>query len=71
MPVPPIAVLKFLVIARNPSGWPSLKVDIFILYVSDVACEGFLKTLNLMMCVVCSSSVFTLMREIGGGYIRA
>ena len=45
-------------------------MEIFILYVSNISCEGFLQTLTLMMCVECSSYVYTLMRGIGGGSMK-
>ena len=71
MPVPSITVLKFLSSARNSSDWPSLKVDMLRLYVSDMACEGFLHILTLIMWFMCSSYNFTLMRGIGGGSIQS
>ena len=46
-------------------------MDLFILYVFDVDCEGFLQTLTLMMCISCSYSVSNLMRGFVGGSIRA
>ena len=42
MLVPSIENLKFLSSARNYSGWLSSKVDMSILYVSNVTCEGFI-----------------------------
>ena len=65
MPVPSTAVLKFLSSVRDYSGWPSSKLDMFMLYVSDVDCEEFLCILNLMVWVLCSSSNSTLMRGVG------
>ena len=38
----------------------------FMLYVSDVACEGFIKFLTLMMLVAQSYSNSAIMKEIGG-----
>ena len=66
MPVLSIVILKFLCRARNYSGLPLLKVDMFVLYVSDVACEGFSRILTLVMCVACSPSNFILIK----GYQR-
>ena len=43
----------------------------FMLYVSDVACERFLCILTLMMWFACSSSYSLLVRDIGGGSVRA
>ena len=60
--VPSIVILKFLSSTRNYSGWTSSKLDMFVLYVSDVACEGFLQISSLLMCVGFSSSNSTLMR---------
>ena len=40
MPVLPIAILKSLSSASNSSGLLLSKVEVFILYVYDVACEG-------------------------------
>ena len=42
VPVPSISILKFLSNTRNYSDWPSSKVDMIILCVSYMACEGFL-----------------------------
>ena len=41
----------------------------FLLYVSDVDCEGFLRILTLMMRVVGSSYNSNLMRVTGGVYM--
>ena len=42
----------------------------FILYVSYVACEGFILILSLVMCVGLSSFNSALMRGIVGGSTR-
>ena len=71
MPVPSIAILKFLSIARNFYGWPLLKLDMLILYVSDVAYEGFLLILTLMMFCMCCYYKLDLVWGIGGGSMQA
>ena len=69
MLVPLFVILKFLSRARNYFFWSSSKVEIFILWVSNVACEEFLQTLTLILCVACNSSVYTLVKGIRGGSI--
>ena len=71
VPVMSIDILKFLSIVRNSSVWTLSNIDMFMLYVYDVACEGFIWILTLMIWVACYSSNFTLMRGIRWGYIRA
>ena len=75
MTVTLIVVLKFIINARNSSGWMSGKVDMFILLVFNGDCEGFLQTLTLIVCGVCISSGSTFTRGIGliytGFHIRA
>ena len=36
-----------------------------------MTCEGFIRNLNLIMCVACSSSNSTLVKRTIGGSIRA
>ena len=71
MPVPSIAILKFLSSARSSFGWSLSKVDIFVLYVSEVDFEEFLQILTFMMFATCSSYNSTLIRGTGGGSIQA
>ena len=71
MPVPLIDILNILSSAINYPGLTASKVNMFILYVYDMACEGFPQISILMMCVTCSSSKSTLMRVIRGGYMWA
>ena len=71
MPVPSITILKFLRSASNYYGWPSLNVDILILYVSYISDVGFLHVFTLMACIARSFSNSNLMNGIGEGSMRA
>ena len=71
MPVPSIEILNLLRGAKNSYGWPSLNVDMSILYVADAADVGFLCIFTLMMCIVRSSSNSNLTSGIGVVYMRA
>ena len=52
MPVPQTVILNFFSSTKNYSGWPSSKVDMFILKVYGVVYGGFLRILTLMMWVL-------------------
>ena len=65
-----MAILIFFSITRNSSGWPSSKVDMLMLYISDVVVYGFFRILALMVLLARSSFSSNLMRVIGGGLIR-
>ena len=56
--------------ASNYSCWPSSKVDMFMLNVSYMAFEWFLRTFTLLMWVAFSSYNSTLMRGGGGGSMK-
>ena len=71
MTVPPIAILKLLRSARNSSGWPSLNMDMFILYVYGLGKGVFLHILTLMVLLEHYSSSYTVMSKIGGDSIHA
>ena len=71
MPVPSVAILKFLRSTRKSSGWTSSNVFMMMLYVSDTVDDGFLCILTLMLWILRSSPNYKLTSGIGGGSIRA